>query len=84
MHKIDSREEMNLLDTTVERENNIERLAGGPLHDEYFSTNIHGLIRNIKNKLTKLNVEDAIRYLSQSGTKRTEIKRTLIGIQKSS
>lgn len=58
----------------------MERLAGGPMYSEYYSTNVTGLIRNIKSIFKSINIEESCKMLAQSGTKRTDIKRTLIGI----
>lgn len=62
----------------------MERLAGGPVHDEYFSTNVPGLVRYIKSKIKKkFDFEEACKALSQAGNKWTDIKRTLIGMKNS-
>lgn len=66
-----------------------ERLMGGPVQDQYFSAYVPGFVSyikfNAKHKGIKncLSAERIKHYLSNPGSKRQDMKRTLIGFTKS-
>ena len=67
----------------------VERLMGGPVQDQYFSAYVQGLVShmrfNAKHKGLKnfMSADRIKHHLSNPGSKRQDMKRTLIGFTKS-